>query len=157
MQTTSPEEIRTRNRRKAKSNFRKTKRYRDRVKELTAGRKCIFCGTSEKLTIHHTGGDSDYRTDEIYYRTLDQGWVVCSRNHRQYHKGKTKLCPRCKKELIHEKYESCFSCMTPEEIRTGKANHEKWNGIKRKLARADYLRAKEWKLKHKSTGRNNLK
>lgn len=146
--TICPNEIRTENRRKKYEKFRRSSRYRNRVKELLVGKVCVICTSSEGLTIHHTSED-DYRDEETYFRTLDKGVPMCARRcHREWHKGKTKICPVCGKVLIAPEYDCCWNCI-PDDVK--EANEVKKIRRKKKqkaFRRMQYLNAKEWRKQH---------
>jgi len=136
-----PEEIRVRNRRKELSRIRKTRKYREIVASLTAGRTCIWCGRSDRLTIHHTSL-SDYVSERAYVAGLYTGWVMCGSCHRAYHQGRI-LCPKCKTR--YTKYTTCYACMPQErkdEIVRKKIQFRK---LKKALEKARYQKYKEWK------------
>lgn len=140
--TICPEEIRRDNRRAKHQKFRRTARYRRRVKELTEGKPCIICGATERLTIHHTAED-DYHDEETYFRALEKGVVMCNRHHHAWHKGKTKRCPDCGKELIAPEYDCCWNCI-PDDVKSARKNTKKyWNDLRNQWNRENYQRMKE--------------
>jgi hypothetical protein len=139
--TTCQPEIRTKNRRAAFYKYRKNSNYRRRVKELTAGQKCIICGGTERLTIHHIN-ESDYKDTATYLKTLDNGVVMCNSDHRRWHNGKTQICPICKKTLIAPEYERCWNCITDEEKEQFAKNKEFWRDLRKKWSRAAYEKIK---------------
>jgi hypothetical protein len=134
-----PEEIRTINRRKELAGIRRTKRYRDIVDKLVRGRTCIWCGRSDRLTVHHVS-ISDYISAEAYISGLDKGWVMCNSCHRAYHSGRI-LCPKCKER--YTKYATCYQCMPQERKDEIIARKVRMKVLRRKLqkeSRARFLR-----------------
>ena len=136
-----PEEIRVKNRRKALASVRRTKEYKDRQKVYTFDKVCIWCGKGDHLLIHHTDY-SDYDTPEIYIRTLDKGWVMCTRCHEAYHHGRI-LCPVCKE--VTTKYERCYRCLPQGRKDEIEHDKERKKRIKRDIEHARYQRYKRWK------------
>ena len=139
-----PNEIRRDNRRGKYAKFRRTKRYRNRVQELNQGKACVICGTTEKLTRHHIR-ESDYESLEIYFQALDWAVPLCTRHHLSWHKGKTKTCPICGRELISPEYECCWNCLPEEEKEKKKNSKEFWKALRKKWNHENYLKAKEAK------------
>ena len=139
-----PNEIRRDNRRARFQKFRRTKRYRNRVQELNQGKACVICGTTEKLTRHHIR-ESDYESLEIYFQALDWAVPMCTRHHLSWHKGKTKTCPICGRELISPEYECCWNCLPEEEKEKKKNSKEFWKALRKKWNHENYLKAKEAK------------
>ena len=139
-----PNEIRRDNRRGKYAKFRRTKRYRNRVQELNQGKACVICGTTEKLTRHHIR-ESDYESQEIYFQALDWAVPMCTRHHLSWHKGKTKTCPICGRELISPEYECCWNCLPEEEKEKKKNSKEFWKALRKKWNHENYLKAKEAK------------
>ena len=139
-----PNEIRRDNRRGKYAKFRRTKRYRNRVQELNQGKACVICGTTEKLTRHHIR-ESDYESLEIYFQALDWAVPMCTRHHLSWHKGKTKTCPICGRELISPEYECCWNCLPEEEKEKKKNSKEFWKALRKKWNHVNYLKAKEAK------------
>jgi hypothetical protein len=144
MRTTCPEMIRTINRRKEFSHIRRTKPYRDRVRELNEGKGCIICGSTERLGRHHTK-ESDYQHGpEHYIAALDWAVPMCFRCHIfRWHKGKTKICPECGKELIAPEYDRCWNCISEEEKEQFRIKKQFWKDLRRKFSREAYERIKE--------------
>lgn len=136
-----PNEIRRDNRRGKYAKFRRTKRYRNRVQELNQGKACVICGTTEKLTRHHIR-ESDYESLEIYFQALDWAVPMCTRHHLSWHKGKTKTCPICGRELISPEYECCWNCLPEEEKEKKKNSKEFWKALRKKWNHENYLKAK---------------
>jgi len=137
-----PNEIRRDNRRGKYAKFRRTKRYRNRVQELNQGKACVICGTTEKLTRHHIR-ESDYESLEIYFQALDWAVPMCTRHHLSWHKGKTKTCPICGRELIAPEAECCWDCIPQEEKDRKENSKEFWKALRRKWNHENYLKAKE--------------
>ena len=133
-----PDELRTINRRKELARIRRTKEYRDIVEERVRGKTCIWCGRSDRLTIHHVS-ISDYVSEKAYISGLDKGWVMCTSCHRAYHSGRI-LCPICKER--YTKYATCYQCMPQErkdEIEGNKIRKRKLRRMLNKQARARFL------------------
>jgi predicted amidophosphoribosyltransferase len=64
------------------------------------------------------------------------------RQHNQWHKGKTKVCPVCGKELIAPEYEMCWNCLgeeKKEEIERRKAVTRKLLRVLRRDAKKKYM------------------
>ncbi len=143
-----PNEIRTMNRRAKYEKFRRTKRYRDRVAFLNQGKSCVICGATTGLTRHHTR-ESDYADEETYYRALDWAVPMCNlKCHRRWHKGKTKTCPVCGRELIAPEAEYCYTC-TPPEVREAREVRVVLRRKRQRILRkANYNRARD-RLAHK--------
>lgn len=137
---TNPDEIRTNNRRTELARIRKTKEYRDEVKRLTKGKSCIWCGTTEKLTIHHVSR-TDYKDKGTYIATLSRGWVMCNRCHIYgLHKGRI-LCPVCKTHYTVNT-DKCWYCLSDEEKDEIKAKQRFWKALKKKWQRDQYRKFK---------------
>ena len=133
-----PDELRTINRRKELARIRRTKEYRDIVEDCVRGRTCIWCGRSDKLTVHHVSLQ-DYGSQRAYIEGLSRGWVMCNACHRAYHSGRI-LCPICKER--YTKYNTCYQCMPQErkdEIEGNKIRKRKLRRMLNKQARARFL------------------
>lgn len=140
-----PNEIRRDNRRGKYAKFRRTKRYRSRVQELNEGKSCVICGTTERLGRHHTR-ETDYKDEETYYKALDWAVPMCYRHHiLRWHKGKTKTCPSCGKELIAPEYDTCWNCIPAEERERKKNSKQFWKTLRKQWNHENYLKAKEAK------------
>ena len=136
----SQPEIQTENRRRELARIRRTKRYRNEVIGLTAGKKCIWCGKTTNLTIHHTSKD-DYKDEETYIRTLSKGWVMCNTCHIYgLHKGRI-LCPVCKSHYT-KRPDRCWYCLPDEEKDAIKAKKRFWANLKKEWSRDQWRKYK---------------
>ena len=85
-----------------------TKEWRDKRAELIKDKKCVWCGSLERLTIHHPirldVGSYDY------YMSLKETEVLCARCHFALHKG-MHLCPQCKTHYVKNNFKTCFHCL----------------------------------------------
>ena len=131
-----PDELRTINRRKELARIRRTKEYRDIVEDCVRGRTCIWCGSSDKLTVHHVSLQ-DYGSQRAYIEGLSRGWVMCNACHRAYHSGRI-LCPICKER--YTKYNTCYQCMPQERKDEIVARKVRMKLLRRKLQKESRAR-----------------
>jgi hypothetical protein len=90
-----------------------TKAWRDKRKGYLEDKKCEWCGTTERLVIHHPtyiNPDGSSISPEQYMdweNTKVQ--VLCRKCHTNYHKGRIR-CKVCKDHWHDPKYDSCWTC-----------------------------------------------
>ena len=95
------------------------KAWKERRKELLAS-QCAWCGSTEKLVLHHTKLDHDNFED---YEKLDPSEVItiCKRCHFAFH-HQMDLCPVCKKFYKQMWFPTCYTCKDlPNTACTGQA------------------------------------
>lgn len=94
--------------------------WRKRRKDFIKDKKCEWCGSTEKLCIHHPQARGSL-SDEVY--TSFEGCItLCKRCHFAFHKG-LHLCPVCKKNYAKRGYSQCFGCL-PEETKISILKHK---------------------------------
>jgi len=144
---TNPEEIRTKNRRRNLEKIRVSKRWRQQTKHLTEGKTCEWCGTTEKLLVHHPE-DTMYVNEETYL-DFSSCQILCSRCHYHLHRGRV-LCKTCKQHYHRTVYEQCYHCADPEARERAEAKK-----VQRLKKQREYRkkRVEEFKKKLKEEGR----
>jgi hypothetical protein len=90
-----------------KKNITAERAYSKAAKEFirTHGNKCIKCGSTKNLVVHHRRED----LSESEYRALVSCVVYCKKCH--YKKHMLNKCPMCGR-LKQKRYRYCFSCKT---------------------------------------------
>ena len=108
----SVEERRSNNRKKANRRLWQSARWRKKRKEFIhkSGEKCVWCGSTKYLTVHHPFLES-YEDTETYLNFYLSGCIIlCRRCHAATHRGLV-LCPRCKNHYVSPLYTECFNCL----------------------------------------------
>jgi len=141
------------NRRKNLKKTYASKEWKKNVKEFIAGKKCEWCGTTEKLLAHHPYLES-YK-DGNYGNLYFSGCIVlCTRCHFSLHKGLV-LCKRCGLHYHSIGAESCRGCFNiahPEIVEAKKKKVEETKALKKKLRDEEKERVKKWKKEHPKEG-----
>ena len=124
----NPQARRTVNRRKSMSKAWASMQWKEAVKEFIEGKKCEWCGGTEKLLAHHPYQNVG---DGVYSDLILSGCVcVCSKCHFMYHRRHKKICPVCHVGYRHLDTDMCIACWkkaNPEVVarqEAAKAEHE---------------------------------
>lgn len=105
---TNPGARRTVNRRKTMSKAWQSMQWKEAVKEFVEGKKCEWCGGTEKLLAHHPYQNVG---DGVYSDLILSGCVcVCSKCHFMYHRRHKKVCPVCHTGWRHLDTDMCNEC-----------------------------------------------
>jgi hypothetical protein len=105
---TCPQAIRARNRRTKKSNTYQTKAWKDTVAAFVKGKKCEWCGSTEKLLAHHPYRDTP---DAIYQDLYLSGCIVlCNTCHFMFHRRHKRKCPVCGEHWMDLDVDRCYEC-----------------------------------------------
>lgn len=103
-----PEGRRTKTRRKKKSKVYSSKQWKEKVKEFVKGKRCEWCGSTEKLLAHHPYRDTP---DAIYEDLYLSGCIVlCNTCHFMFHRRHKRKCPACLENWMDLDVDICYSC-----------------------------------------------
>jgi len=137
------------NRRKNLKKTYQSKEWKANVKAFIAGKKCEWCGTTEKLLAHHPYLESykDGTYSDLY---LSGCIVLCNRCHFSLHKGLT-LCRKCKLHYHGVGADVCRICYLaehPEIVEAKKKKEQEKKALLKKLRDEQKAKAKAWKKEH---------
>lgn len=109
---TCPQARRTKTRRCKKSKIYPSKSWKEKSAAFIAGKKCEWCGSTEKLLVHHPYRDTP---DAIYEDLYLSGCIVlCNTCHFMFHRRHKKKCPICHENWMDLDVDRCFSCHLKE-------------------------------------------
>lgn len=124
-----------------------TKEWKNAVKAFTKGKRCQWCGSTDKITAHHpyysSGSDPTIYLD-LY---LSGCIILCNRCHFAVHHSLI-LCPRCKTHYMGIGADVCYSCYVlsnPALAESMEIAKEKKKRAQREYAKKKRLEAKEFK------------
>jgi len=140
---TSPQAIRTKNRRTSKSKTYGTKKWKEDVELFIKGKTCEWCGSKEKLLAHHPYQDTP---DGVYSDLYLSGCIVlCSTCHFMFHRRHKKRCPVCKVGWMPLDTDMCYPCNL--KANPGKAEAVAAEKERRELADRQYKKSRAEKRK----------
>lgn len=103
-----PQARRTRTRRTRKGKVYQSKEWKEKVAAFIQGKKCEWCGSTEKLLAHHPYRDTP---DAIYQDLYLSGCIVlCNTCHFMFHRRHKKKCPVCHENWMDLDVEMCYTC-----------------------------------------------
>lgn len=150
--TQSQPEIRTTNRRKTLNKRWSSKAWREKrltfIKER--GGRCEWCGSTQKLTVHHPQRDS--YGDEVYMDLYLSGCILlCNRCHAALHAGRV-ICERDHDDgETHYRWHDaemcsyCFKKEHPEVIEAAARAKRAKQKRQRELRKKEGQKVKAWK------------
>ena len=138
------------NRRKNLKKTYSSKEWKANVKAFIAGKKCEWCGTTEKLLAHHPylTSYSDGTYGDLY---LSGCMVLCNRCHFSLHKGLV-LCGKCREHYHLVGADCCRNCFVlahPEIVEAKKKKEDEKKALLKSLRDKQKLDAKAWKERNK--------
>ena len=145
---TNPQATRVKGRRKNLVKIWSGKEWKNKCKEFIGDKSCAWCGTKEKLLVHHPYLESynGCYTD----LELSGCMVLCSRCHFSLHKGLV-LCSRCKKHYHRVGGDMCKTCFLeahPEIVDAREKIIRERKDLQKRLRKEAIDKAKAWKKEH---------
>ena len=105
---TCPQARRTKRRRTKKSKVYASKGWKAQVKAFVTGKKCEWCGSTEKLLAHHPYRDTP---DGVYEDLYLSGCIVlCNTCHFMFHRRHKRRCKVCGTGWHDLDVEMCYAC-----------------------------------------------
>jgi len=134
---TNPGAIRTKKRRTSKSKIYASQSWKENKAQFVKGKKCQWCGSTEKLLPHHPYKDTPDGIYEDLY--LSECVVLCGTCHFMLERRHKIKCPVCKDNWmpVDPTIDRCWSCHL-------KANPGKVDAIKAEKERRE-VADRQWK------------
>lgn len=150
----SPDNRRISSRKKNLRKIWRTPEWKKGVKDFVAGKKCQWCGSTNRLTAHHPYYQS---ADSVYLDLYLSGCLVlCNRCHFAIHKG-LQLCPDCGQHYMRLGAGTCYNCFVlnnPEVAERILIKKERDKRLKKELQKKSRDKFKE-KIKPKKDSSGN--